>query len=609
MLTAIDIGSESIKVVSLRMKNGSPVLVGAGLGTIRDFDRNSDDYLEQVAAVLRRVIRKHAIPIGRVIIGLGGRGSMIRYLGVPAMPAWKLSLHMGLEVEEQLGSAGDLGQIASDFRVLNLPDYAEGMLPIFLALAQVPVIEDRLQITRLGCREARDVGLSGLAAFNLFRFTPQCRNTELSLLLDIGAEETHLTIQQGDQLYFARTLSWGSRHITTRIQKELRLLPSEADNLKCSDARIIPLEEEEFYAPKIVKLSRLCRSETAQLMNGMHSTVRFFQKQCEMEKAQPERIYLTGGGAKLLGLPAALSLQIRREVELLELTGVLLPTKGRSHAVLTSDVAPVFATTTGMALAALTDGFGVTLLPPAVKDRQDFWTRRVYAIYIAVVAVAVLAMFVFLYRRDALAQVERTARAKQATESMRELHNELDTLKRKNKNWYRQVAALQKRHDSPVDLFVSLAHLRAYTPNNIFYNRLTTTRQAWNSPTARKAQPLTLDLKNSPPIPLRVIPAVTLQDERAFLLEGYVIGSAREEDARKVLTRLVDKLDKLQIFSRVSTIRSQFLPSEDGRAPPEVSRAYQSGFGGKLARRQPPRRGALKFRLQFDLRDPLAAEK
>jgi len=124
---------------------------------------------------------------------------------------------------------------------------------------------------------------------------------EVSVLLDLGAEETHVTLQRGRHLLFARTVSFGGRQFTAALQQQLQWLASEAEAWKKAEARILPREEEALAAEQARAASQALRSQVGTLAGNVQSSIRFFQAQFQCRELSPTRVYLTGGASRLGG--------------------------------------------------------------------------------------------------------------------------------------------------------------------------------------------------------------------------------------------------------------------------------------------------------------------
>lgn len=564
-ITVIDIGADAVRAVSLRLRKGVPEVVGAGLASIADVELSSPDYAAEVSAAVNRVFKLNNLSTRNVVASIAGRGTMTRYLSLPVVPPWKLSLMMGFEVEEQVGAAKASGGIAYDYRLLSIAGGDDGMLPVFLALAQTPVVEECMKLAGGGARaRVEDVDLKGLGAFNLFRRSPQCVEEEVSLLLDVGAEETHLTLQTGSSLCFARTISFGGRQITARIKQELGLLGPEAEEYKKTEACIIPRGEEGFFAENSLKASQACRAEAGALASAVQSSLRFFQGQFKVT-IKPAKVFLTGGTAKLGGFAQALGELLRLEAAVFDVAGALPVSGKNAQAALEGDLAHHYASALGTACARLTDGFAVSLLPPKEKRRREFWAREIYVYYAGALALAALLLLFLFGYRDAAYSTARAERWRAHLAGAGIAWDEMEKFRENDRRLHDKLTALRVREASGADLLRCLNILRQNTPDDIFFYEMETSGNIEDD--LEETAP---DKKKDNKAPIEMRQTESFQKARHIVLRGYIVGAANDNAALDRLKFIRRTLEALPFFEKVESRSGEPLP----RDAEEVEKAY-----------------------------------
>lgn len=567
LYSAIDLGSETVKVVSLRRRKDRFDLTGAAMATLSEQERAAEDRDAMLAAVVNRLVRKHGIRLGHTVVGLSGRGTMMRYLQVPMVPPWKLALVMGFEVEEQMGSGG-ADNVAYDYRILSLPETEEGQFPVLLALAQLPVVEERMAILKSGGCRADDVDLVSLGAFNIYRWSPQCPAEETTLLLDIGAEETHVVLQHDMRLYYVRTVSTGGRQFTNRIQQSLNLLGPEAEEFKQTRARIVARNDDTLrIVEEEGQASDACRAEVRNLAGMVDSSLRFFRGTYHLDDIRFDRVCITGGGSRLKGLTTALQEQLGAPVERLSFDDVIVPSGKSAEAALAGDAAHHFSAAIGMAAARASNGFSVSLLPPRVREQREFWRRRVYAYYSGVMAACLLVLIALggcpYYGggwRTAAYHTERAKRWEAHLKAADNAHKEVASLKEQNDRLADQVDALEVRARSGSEMARSLAHIAANTPPDVFFTQLSTSEVTLDEPDDGEDDdaPVGGFVRNEP------VPG-TFQKNRFIDLKGYLFGAEKEQRAYDRLVSLRDALGDSDVFASVTLVRSEVLPMDSAK--------------------------------------------
>ena len=239
VVTCIEIGASSVRAVAVRRRKDALEIVALGQAPLPAGLAGKGPEPDDLVRVLKNVLKKNRIPLKRVVLAMGGHATMLKYMGVPVVPPWKLEQVMAYEVGEQVASAGGIENVAYDYRILNVPGYDENQFPVMVALAQAAALEARFDLAKRAGVGSPAGDLGALGAFNLFRSSRQCVDDEWSILLDIGEAETHFTLQRGGQLLFARSFPAGGRDFTESIRRGLDLSPREAEAVKLREGRIL----------------------------------------------------------------------------------------------------------------------------------------------------------------------------------------------------------------------------------------------------------------------------------------------------------------------------------------------------------------------------------
>lgn len=242
--------------------------------------------------------------------------------------------------------------------------------------------------------------------------------------LDIGAEHSDLLIFKGRDLVFCRKLPVAGLHFTREMTGVLmsdagkaQLTLEEAEKLKRQIG--IPGAGESVKVTETLSTSQIAsmlRGPLETLVSEMDRSFRFYGELTGGEAA--ERVYLFGGGALLKGLAPALTQSLSVEVRLGDQLDGL---KIQPQLVAPEEGLAPFAVSLG---AALTEGKGINLLPPEIKEAAKQSLRR-GGLESAVLSAVLL--FVFAYagmkielgnfqKRTAVARLEMSGLATELSE-------------------------------------------------------------------------------------------------------------------------------------------------------------------------------------------------
>lgn len=398
----LDPGADSVKIVKVRTGPGGTSILSAVL-----VPRPSGG--EFPAAEVARALSRAGIP-KRATCGISGRDLMLRYVAVPPVPPWRLKMLVDFEIRENMAGGGT--DITSDYRPLTLPGGLEQGIIVLAAVAKNAYLEEALERAR-ACRvRANALSPSAVALHRAFVASREFRPDETTFLLDIGRENIELAVQRDGRLLFARNGSGsGGERVTQGIDGAFGIGRDRAETYKRERARL-NLQPPTAPDKRQLLIFGALREAGDSIVGAVSSGLRFARMQTKMKGLDFDRLVLSGGGARLAGLKEFLQNRLERPVSLFDPAAAMDSSRLRGDQARTFGGAPSEMTVaTGLAIMdASSEGFSLSLLPPAEAARRRFWSRTVLG-YAAGFLAAALAATMFIRGR--------TDRASAATESRR----------------------------------------------------------------------------------------------------------------------------------------------------------------------------------------------
>lgn len=377
----IDYGGHSFKLAEVRTSGDKVILRRAARIPLGP----TADGTELAAALTEKGIR-----LRNGTFGVSGRDSILRYTHVPPVPPWRMKLIMDYEISEIASKGG--GNITADYRMLNVPRDVSQDLTILVGMAK----DDQVmaQIRRL---EDGGVRIGGACPTSLALFNAHHRlgeeGEEATLLVHLGHEHLDIVISQGGHLVFARSAQLGGKDFDEAIASSLGISPEEAQRLKEERGAV---QREGWETPRDRRISDALMGVVANLLSVIQSSVKFCRAQTKIKDLKIERVLLSGGGARLRGLPEHLQDALKMPVSLfdpvsrVDMSGLAPEVQEEVRAGSVEMAVPI-----GLALVeADPDSFQLDLLPSPMKARREFRTRTAY-LYVAGIA-AGLALFLNL---------------------------------------------------------------------------------------------------------------------------------------------------------------------------------------------------------------------
>jgi type IV pilus assembly protein PilM len=297
-LIGLDIGSSAIRAAeTVRGKDG-PAITSFGQaplppgvvvdGVIRD-DKAVTAGLKQLWAATRLRSRQ-------VVFGVTNPQVVVRELTLLNMPDKELRKSLPFQVQDVLPLPVE--RTLLDFQPLEDPGQNETVRGLLIAAPKEAVLTAVRTIERAGLHVTR----VDLASFALLRAVSRL-DSQVEAIIDIGARMTTVMVHADGEPLIVRTIPRGGAAITELIAGRLGATFDEAEALKCRVGLHTDdgPETAEVVREAIRPLVTEIRSSFAYLTSGAR-------------QSRVNRLVLSGGGALLPGLAAALGAQLDLQV-------------------------------------------------------------------------------------------------------------------------------------------------------------------------------------------------------------------------------------------------------------------------------------------------------
>jgi len=150
-----------------------------------------------------------------------------------------------------------------------------------------------------------------------------------------------------------------------------------SQNLKITAGKIVPRETETSGEDRV--LQETLRSGVGQIQSSIESAISFAIAQLKVEKLSPDRIFISGGTAKLKGLSGYLSETLNKPVEVFKPFKNIkanLPAETKDKV---TEADCDFSVALGLALsqAAYHQNNHISFLPPQLKSKKEFYRASI----------------------------------------------------------------------------------------------------------------------------------------------------------------------------------------------------------------------------------------
>jgi len=397
--TGIDVGTSSLKIVQGRFRGESFQLTRV----IKvDFDPADT---RPVGERLAETLGHASLKAKNALLGITGKDLVLRYTQVPPVSPYRLKTLMDFEVKEILSGGG--GDVAAGYGVLPFSGPGDENL-VLLALAKNAWLDERL-----GALEQAGIGVaaacpSTIALFNCFLKNGEFKAEETTLLVSIGAENTDLAIQKNADLLFARNVSFGGAQFTRALADAMKSPVDRAERLKVTRATV--------SSPGVAvrggeedRISRALAPAAGQLVSTIQSSILFCRNQTKLFDLHVDRVLVSGGGARLQGLPEYLSSSLNVAVEPFDPMGGADGGKLPAEEAETARASGLELTAAlGLAQMAVDPRFfRIEVLPETIRRRRELKTRTVPMLAAGVLVLGYLGVSFAVEKRNLQAAQER----------------------------------------------------------------------------------------------------------------------------------------------------------------------------------------------------------
>lgn len=289
-LLGLDVGSHSVKMLQLKLKDGSFHLAGLGLAPLprEAFSEGRVNQPELVANRIKTLFKNLKLKGKLVAAGVSGYDVMIKKIEVPAMSEKELDNRMQSELGQYIPYR--IEEVDVDYQIMDLVKDSPNSMEVLLVAAKKESVSEHVNMVRQSNMSTQVMDVDFFALNNAFETTYGVSDGTVALL-DIGSHKAIMNIMIQNFTPYTRALSIGGSQITDAIKDRFKLTFDEAERMKLG---YIPnkysKEELQEIVSSVIRnwISEFKRVIDFYLTNYPHRDI--------------EKIYLSGGSCRIPGL-------------------------------------------------------------------------------------------------------------------------------------------------------------------------------------------------------------------------------------------------------------------------------------------------------------------
>jgi len=348
-LVGLDIGSSSIKAVEL-VSSGRPgretyKLKSVGVELLPPqtiVERDIIDNL-QVSEAIKKLFADHKIKNRDVCTGIAGNSVIVKKFSLAQMTPEELAESIHWEAEQYIPFP--IAEVNLDYQALESSRAADqGKMEVLLAAAKKDKISGYTTVITQAGRNTVVVDVDAFAVQNAYEVNYEMPINRVVALLNIGASLMNINILYQGVSIFSRDISIGGNNYTDAIQKGLNLSFEKAEAAK---------RGESVDGVASAQVTNILNEVSDDLKNEIQKTFEFFKATSGQEKI--DQIMLSGGTAKVTGLPEVLADRFNTPVEILNPFRNISYNPKVFDPDYIADIAPFAAVAVGLALRKVGD--------------------------------------------------------------------------------------------------------------------------------------------------------------------------------------------------------------------------------------------------------------
>jgi type IV pilus assembly protein PilM len=343
-VVGLDVGSSTVKAVELtqRGRNRGFELTHLGVARVPAEAIVQGAFLNAAAIseAIREAIENAKIRNKNVAAAVCGHSVIVKKVSLPVMSREELDEQIRWEAEQYIPF--DVNEVNLDFQILESGD-DQGQMDVLLVAAKKDLIDDYVQVISEAGLTPVAIDVAAFAVENAFEANYQAGKQETVALVNLGAQVVNISIISGGVPCFTRDITTAGNQYTEEIQKALSISFDEAERIKLGEQGggqdVVPQEVEQAM-----------QSVTETVIGEISRSLDFFA--ATSSDTRIERVFLSGGAARVAGLKNAFAQRSGLPVEVMNPLSRMLPTNKFEQGYL-DDISPSLGVGVGLALRKL----------------------------------------------------------------------------------------------------------------------------------------------------------------------------------------------------------------------------------------------------------------
>jgi len=295
----LDIGSGFIKMVEVDHSGDRPEVVRVAMRPLLPDAIVEGEVMDPglVADTVRGLIQEVGLKRKEVVTAVGGHDVIIKKIEMDRMKENEARQVIRWEAEQHVPF--DIKSVELDFQVLD-PNGGGVQMQVLLVAAKRELVENKVSLIMDAGLTPSVIDVDAFALHNAFERNYPEGMTGIVGLVNIGHEMTNVNILEDGVPILTRDIPFGSRKLREDLQRERGLTAEQAEDV-VQGREAMP------------DLAEFVQSSAAEVAVGVERAAAFLMTQ--HADAGLGRLYLSGGGSRIPGMPNALGSRMGVETQ------------------------------------------------------------------------------------------------------------------------------------------------------------------------------------------------------------------------------------------------------------------------------------------------------
>jgi len=306
-LLGLDIGTSAVKIVELEAARGSYQLKNFGMTflpketIVNGVFKNAAALVNAITSLTENLKTKTKY----VSTSVSGHPVIIKKINIPNMTEEELTDSIQWEAEQYIPF--DLDEVNIDFQILGVNEATPDQMDVLLVAAKKSLISEYEDAIAEAGLEPVIVDIDSFALENAYEVNYPEEETPVVALIDMGASVININVLKQRKSAFTRDVFMGGNKLSEEIQKQLAVSEEEAEMLKIGEE----LENIDYdQLDSIIQDVSLALAVEIQRSLDLHAA--------STTDEEVQKIYLSGGSARMPGIKDLIADRVGVPVELLE---------------------------------------------------------------------------------------------------------------------------------------------------------------------------------------------------------------------------------------------------------------------------------------------------